>query len=155
LTGDQRDPLTDALLFNAARAELVRTVIAPALERASVVICDRYADSTLAYQGYGAGLPLDDLRAMIRIATDGLVPDRTVLFDLPAEAALRRRDAGSESEFTRFESKEQHDLAFHERVLDGYRTLAGAETMRWRIVNGGQHPRLVAEEVWKAVADLF
>lgn len=155
LSGGSRDALTDAMLFNAARAELVRTVIQPALDRGGVVICDRYADSTLAYQGYGAGVPLDQLRAIAEIATRGLRPDRTVLFDLPPEAGLRRRAGGAQSQVTRFESADEHDLDFHRRVRDGFLELAAAEPERWRVVDGGREADDVARDVWAALRDLL
>lgn len=155
LRGESRDPFTDAMLFNAARRELVAHVIRPALERGAVVICDRFADSTLAYQGYGAGVPLDRLRALADVATDGLTPDRTTLFDLPPEAGLRRRSEGALSEVTRFESADEHDLAFHERVHDGYLELAAAEPERWRVVDADRSPDEVADSVWEALRDLF
>jgi dTMP kinase len=82
-------PRADALLFNAARAQHVFEVIDPAVAAGKVVVCARYADSTLAYQGYGEGVPLDDLRTLIRLATGGRTPDRTILLDLPVEAGLR------------------------------------------------------------------
>src|SRR4029079_18844797 len=88
------DPMTDALLFNASRRQLVTEVIRPALEAGRSVLCARYADSTLAYQGYGAGVPLDRLRALEVAATDGLRPDLTVLLDLPVEAGPARVAAG-------------------------------------------------------------
>ena len=85
------DPRTDALLFNAARAELVRQVIEPALDGGRLVICTRFANSTVAYQGHGAGLPVDELRSIERFATGGLRPDRTLILDLPAEVGLSRK----------------------------------------------------------------
>jgi dTMP kinase len=153
--GVERDPLVDALLFNAARAQLVAVELRPLLERGWVVVCDRYTDSTLAYQGYGAGLPLDGLRTLADVATGGLRPDRTILFDLSPEAGLRRRAAGAPSEMTRFESADEHSLAFHERVRDGYLELAAGEPERWRVIAADRDPAVVAADVWKAVADLF
>ena len=88
------DARADALLFNAARAQLVAEVIRPALEAGEVVLCARFADSTLAYQGYGAGLPIDELRAIAEVATGGLAPDLTVLLDVDPEVGLRRKAPG-------------------------------------------------------------
>ena len=155
LLGEPRDPLTDALLFNSARAELVATVIRPALKHGAVVVCDRFADSTLAYQGYGGGVPIDRLRGIAQVATGGLRPDRTVLFDLPPEAGLRRRAEGSPASLTRFESADHHDLDFHRRVRDGYLALAASESERWRVVDAASDPDAVAEAAWAAVEDLF
>jgi len=155
LRGGQREPLTDALLFNAARRQHVGEVILPALERAAIVICDRFADSTLAYQGYGGGVALHDLREVIRMATVGLRPDRTVLFDLSPEAGLHRREVGSKADFTRFEAEDQHDVAFHERVRAGYLEMAAADPDRWRVIEAGRPADDVAEELWVAVGDLF
>jgi len=107
------NPRADALLFNASRSQLVLEVIRPALARGATVIADRFADSTLAYQGYGSGLPLDELRAAISFATAGLTPDLTVLLDLPAEEGLARKSGEGR---TRFE--EGFDAAFHARVAD-------------------------------------
>jgi dTMP kinase len=154
LRGAERDPVTDALLFNAARRQLVADVIGPALARGAIVICDRFADSTLAYQGYGAGVPLDSLRALAEIATGGLTPDRTILFDLSPEAGLRRRAEGDQSEITRFESGAGHDLAFHERVRAGYLQLAAAEPARWRVVDADRMTDEVAQMVWAALGEL-
>ena len=108
------DPRADALLFNAARAQLVGEVIRPALERGAIVVCARFTDSTLAYQGYGAGLPLDELRSLAAVATGGLVPDLTVLLDVPPTIGLGRKTGTSRN---RFEAS--FDLAFHERVRAG------------------------------------
>ena len=123
------DPLTDALLFSAARRQLVAEVLRPALERGQTVVCARYADSTLAYQGYGAGVPLEPLRALEAIATDGLVPDLTILLDLSVEAGLGRKGP---DEITRFEGL---DLAFHRRVREGFLALAAASPERFVVVD--------------------
>ncbi len=127
------DPLVDALLFNAARAQLVAEVIRPALEAGRVVVCARFADSTLAYQGYGAGVDLDALRELAAVATGGLTPDRTILLDLPAEAGLRRK---APDDHTRFEAA--FDLEFHRRVRDGFLELARREPARFAIVDAGR-----------------
>lgn len=135
----------DALLFNAARAQLVAEVIEPALAKGDVVICDRFADSTLAYQGYGAGQPIEALRALAGYATGDLIPDLTILLDLPAEEGLRRKREGDE--INRFESK--LDLAFHRRVRAGFLALAAAEPDRFVVLDG----RLSPEQTEIAVAD--
>jgi dTMP kinase len=145
----------DALLFNAARAQLVATVIRPALERGELVVCDRYADSTLAYQGYGSGVPLDAVRALAAVSTGGLVPDRTVLLDVPVEVGLERRRHGPGDQQTRFEDDARHDRAFHERVRAGYLAMAAAEPDRWRVVDAaGSLDALVAATI-AAVRDLL
>jgi dTMP kinase len=151
----EHDALTDALLFNAARRQLVRDVIAPALAGGAVVVCDRFADSTLAYQGYGSGAPLAALRALAEVATDGLAPTRTVLLDLPAETGLARRFGGSLDQLTRFETSEAFDRDFHERVRAGYLELAAQEPDRWRVVDASLPADKVAARVWAAVEDLF
>lgn len=153
-TVGSHDALSDALLFNAARSRLVNEVVRPALGRLAVVVSDRYGDSTLAYQGYGGGVPLDALRALAEVATGGLKPDRTVLIDLPAAAGLARRLSGEAADLTRFELDSAHDAAFHERVRTGYLGMAATEPVRWRVVDGSSAPETVAEAVWAAVADL-
>ena len=122
----------DALLFNAARAQLVAEVIEPALARGDVVICDRFADSTLAYQGYGAAQSIEALRALADYATGDLVPDLTILIDLAVEAGLRRKQ--DSDEVNRFEAT--LDLAFHQRVRDGFLALAAAEPTRFVVLDG-------------------
>jgi len=150
------DALSDALLFNAARARQVSEVILPALERGAVVVCDRFSDSTLAYQGYGGGVSQKQLRDLKLIAIGDITPDRTLLVDLPIAAGLERREKGSSADLTRFETDEhEHGTTFHERVGDGYRRLAQEEPRRWRVVDGSSSPEVVAQSVWTAVADLF
>ena len=139
-------PAADALLFNAARAQLAAEVIEPALERGEVVICDRFGDSTLAYQGFGAGQPLEALRSLAHFAVGDLHPDLTVLIDLPAEEGLARKQA---DEVTRFE--ERADLEFHRRVRDGFLALAAAEPDRFVIVDGRQTVEAIEAAVFEAL----
>jgi dTMP kinase len=155
LEGEGHTAVSDALLYNAARHHSVVEVIRPALERGDVVISDRYSDSTLAYQGYGGGAPLDELRAMQRLATTGLVPDRTVLLDVSVEHGLARRQAGPTEGLNRFETSTLHGADFHQRVRDGYLELAAAEPARWRKVDASLEPEQVAAAVWAAVLDLL
>jgi dTMP kinase len=143
------DALTDAFLFNAARRQLVSEIIAPALSAGRTVISARFADSTLAYQGYGAGVPLERLRALEALATDGLRPDLTILLDLPVEAGLARKAPG---DVTRFEA--EFDLAFHRRVRQGFLALAIADPARFAVVDATQTSEAVATAV-NAAADLL
>lgn len=125
---------TDALLFAAARAQHVAEVIEPALARGAVVVCDRYADSSLAYQGVGSGVPLDELRAVQHFATGGLAPDLTILLDLPVDVGLARKA----DEITRFEAYQ--DRAYHERVRQAFLDFAAAEPERYAIVDATLPP---------------
>jgi dTMP kinase len=154
-TSDVHDPVVDALLFNAARRRLVQDVISPAIERGAVVVCDRFADSTLAYQGYGGGAAVDVLRTLGDIATNGVRPDRTLLLDLPTHLGLSRRQGGPQEELTRFETDAAHGATFHDRVRGGYLELAEAEPDRWRIVAASGSEAEVTERVWESVRDLF
>ena len=124
-----RTGLADALLFAASRAQHVTEVIRPALARGAVVVCDRYADSSLAYQGHGSGVPMDELRVVQRFATGGLVPDLTILLDLPVEAGLGRKSA----EVTRFEAFQ--DVDYHRRVREAFLGFAAEEPGRYAIVD--------------------
>ena len=127
------DPLTDAFLFEAARRQLVTEVVRPALESGRTILCARFADSTLAYQGYGAGVSLDLLRVLEEAATDGLKPDLTILLDLRVEEGLARKAPG---DVTRFEA--EFDVAFHRRVRDGFLTLAAADPGRFAVVDASR-----------------
>lgn len=124
------DPLADAFLFNAARRQLVREVIRPELEAGATIVCARFTDSTLAYQGYGAGLDIDLLRQLNDAATDGLHPDLTLLLDVPVEAGLARKAPG---DVTRFEA--EYDLGFHQRVRNGFLALAAEDSDRIAIID--------------------
>jgi len=146
LENRQMDPRTEFLLFTASRAQLVKEVIRPHLEAGGVIVSDRFYDSSFAYQGYGHGLPLDDLRAITAFATGGLVPDLTLLIDLPAKAGLARRKTGGN-----WNRMDAYDLAFHQRVRTAYRTMAQTEPERWRTVDGDQSPDNVQAALQAAV----
>ncbi len=140
-------PRTEILLLQAARAQLVEQVLRPRLEQGELVLCDRYGDSTLAYQGYGYQLfDLDTLRELIHFATGGLMPDLTLLLDLDVEEGLRRRAKGGE--WNRLDAL---DLAFYRRVRQGYLEMAQAETQRWVIIDASQTPELVQEAIQSVV----
>lgn len=144
--GDLRHaPWTDALLFNAARAQLLAEVVEPALAAGRIVLCDRFADSTLAYQGFGAGLPLDELRVLQHLATRGRAPDLTLLLDLPVEIGLARK-RGAE---TRFETA--FDAAYHRRVRDGFLRLAADEPERFVVIDATGSPDAIAADLADAV----
>ena len=123
-------PRTEILLFLAARAQLVEQVIKPALAEGKLVLCDRYGDSTLAYQGYGHGLDLEALRNMLAFATDGLKPDLTVYLDIDVEAGLQRKR--KVDEWNRLDA---YEISFHQRVRDGYHQLMAQEPGRWVMVD--------------------
>jgi dTMP kinase len=128
----EMQPTTEFLLFSAARSQHVGQVIRPHLARGGTVLCDRFADSSLAYQGYGYKLDLDVRRAITRFATGGLVPDLTLYFDVPVEIGLQRKAGGDGDAWNRMEDKE---IAFHERVRTGYLTMAAREPERWVVVD--------------------
>lgn len=144
------DPVADALLFNAARAQHVAQVIQPALDGGRIVVTARFADSTLAYQGYGEGVDLDVLRRIIAIATRGLRPDRTILLDLPAEVGLRRKTPET---ITRFEAS--FDLAYHLRVRAGFLEMAAAEPARWVVVDADRDADDVLGDVLAASLEVL
>jgi dTMP kinase len=128
---DDLDPRADALLYAASRAQHVARVIRPALERGAWVVCARFADSSLAYQGHAYGNDLEELRRLQRFATFDVTPDLTLLLDVPVEVGLARKRAG---EWNRFEDTQ--DIAFFEQVRAGYLALASAEPDRFRVVDG-------------------
>jgi len=137
----------EALLFTAARAQLVNEVIRPRLLRGEVVLCDRFSDSTLAYQGYGRGLDLNALEQLQAQATGGLKPDLTLLLDLPVEAGLARIPRGVQDRLDR------EAVAFHQRVHAGYRAMAAQDPNRWRDVDASQDPDQVASQVLEQAVD--
>jgi dTMP kinase len=142
-------PAAEALLMCTSRAQLVEQVIEPALQQGQVVVCDRFADSTLAYQGYGRGLSINKLEAVISFATAGLKPDMTILLDLPVEIGLARKQGQTATAWNRFEAEAR---AFHERVRAGYHELAAHEPHRWRCFNAQHTPEELSDEIWRSVA---
>lgn len=141
-------PRTEILLFLAARAQLVEQLIKPALQDGKIILCDRYGDSTLAYQGYGHGLDLEKLRQMLDFATDHLKPDLTILLDLDVKMGLMRKKA--EDEWNRLDA---YEVLFHERVREGYQKLASEEPERWRIVDASQGIDAVQDDLYRIVLD--
>ena len=131
----QMHPRTEILLYAASRAQLVEQEIRPRLAAGEIVLCDRYADSTLAYQGYGRGLDLPTLRTILDFATGGLRPDLTFYLDISVEEGLRRRQQAAEdgAEWNRMDAQ---SLAFHQRVRQGYLALIAAEPSRWVHLDG-------------------
>ncbi len=125
----------EILLFSAARAQIVREIIRPHLERGGVALCDRFADSTLAYQGYGRQLDLRTLQGITAFATGGLTPDLTICLDLPVLEGLRRKRGGDLVEWNRMERER---LEFQERVRGGFLALAAAEPSRWLVLDAMQ-----------------
>ncbi len=132
---------TEVLLFSAARAQIVGELVRPALAAGKIVLCDRYADSTLAYQGYGLGLDLGALRAITRFATEDLVPDITFYIDVPVEDGLARKRGG---DVNRLDEK---DVAYHRRVREGYLEMARQEPERWIVVDGTQAREQVQRQI--------
>ncbi len=139
-------PRTEILLFLAARAQLVEQVIKPALQAGKIVFCDRYGDSTLAYQGYGHGLDLTILRQMLAFATDHLQPDLTLFLDLDVEIGLARKKKASE-----WNRLDAYALAFHKRVREGYHQLIAEEPERWVTVDATQDMETVQANLRKTI----
>jgi len=145
-------PNAQALLYSTARAQLVRDVIRPALEAGKVVIVDRFFDSTLAYQGYGHGVPLEQIRDVTRLAVGDLVPDRTFLLDISVDVGLGRSGWRAQSKWDRFEVL---DTAFHERVREGYLRLAAAEPRRWIVIKADRDEKAIATDVRRELDSLL
>lgn len=140
-------PRTEILLFLAARAQHVEEVIRPQLKKGTIVLCDRYADSTLAYQGYGHGLDLQMLKKLLAFSTDGLYPDLTLLLDIDVVAGLQRRKQ-SGGEWNRLDA---YAIAFHQRVREGYHMLAEEEPQRWRSIDASQTFEKVQQDLRELV----
>jgi dTMP kinase len=141
-------PRTETLLFLASRAQLVEEVIRPHLQKDGIVLSDRFADSTLAYQGFGHGNNLEQLRCLLEFATGALSPDLTLLFDVEVETGLRRREKGGD-----WNRLDAYDLAFHQRVRAGYHRLAAEKPDRWITINAEQPPELVQAAVRNVVME--
>ncbi len=153
--GESIEPEAETLLFAASRAQLVRRIIRPALARGIWVICDRYADSTTAYQGFGRGLPVGQINAIHHFTIGDTIPDRTFLLDLDVATGFARlvaRHSGGGSPPDRMEREE---WAFHERVRVGYLELARAEPERFRVIDAGAEADVVAARIWENLSDVL
>lgn len=140
-------PRTEILLYCAARAQLVGQVIRPHLQSGGVVLCDRYADSTLAYQGYGRSLDLQTLRMILDFATDGLWPDLTLYLDIDVEAGLKRKKTGGD-EWNRMDDLE---VEFYRRVRSGYLEMVAQDPARWVVVDAARDEEAIAREIQEMV----
>ena len=141
-------PRTETLLYQAARAQIVEQVFQPRLQDGEIVISDRYYDSTIAYQGYGHQQDLDQVRALVKYATGGLVPDLTVLLDVDVEEGLRRKK--KDNEWNRLDA---YTVEFHQRVHAGYLEMVKAEPDRWVVVDAGQRWEDVQEELRRVIVE--
>lgn len=141
-------PRTETLLFCAARAQLVEEVIRPHLERGDVVLLDRYADSTMAYQGYGHQNDLGLIRNLLDFATGGLKPDLTLLLDIDPQVGLRRRQDNG-GEWNRLDA---YTLQYHQRVQKGYQMMAASEPERWRVIDASQPPDMVQSQIQEVLS---
>lgn len=137
-------PRSELLLYQAARAQLVEEKIRPWLSEGKIVLCDRFFDSTLAYQGYGHGLDIEEVNELVEFATGGLVPDRTIYIDISAEEGLKRRQIDGAAEWNRLDAM---GLAFHKKVRDGYLLLAGASPERFVVIDGNREAKLVHADI--------
>jgi len=144
-------PEAEILLYSASRAQLVGQVIRPRLAAGEVVLCDRYAESTLAYQGHGRQLDLPMLRAITAFATGGLRPDLIVYLDLPVEEGLRRRLVAYRTNGAEWNRMDQEEAAFHRRVRAGYLEMAAAEPDRWLVVDAAQPVDVIQGLIREAV----
>ena len=148
-SGEPMTPISELMLFEAARAQLVQQVIKPFLAGGGVVIADRFTSSTMAYQGYGRGLDGELIERLNREATGGLEPDLTVLLDLPVEAALARKSNGSADNF------DSAPMDFHRKIRRGYSAMAAANPERWLILDGQLPPEELGREIWTKVHALL
>ena len=142
LSNTDMHPRTEILLFQASRAQIVEQVIRPRLAHGEIVLCDRYADSTIAYQGYGHQTDIDELRRVVRFATGGLVPDLSMLLDLDVEVGLKRKTKSNE-----WNRLDAYALDFHRRVRAGYLEMVKQEPERWVVVDASRGWQDVQEQL--------
>jgi dTMP kinase len=142
-------PIAELLLFAACRIQLVTEVIRPSLQQNKVVICDRFADSTIAYQGYGRGLNLEVIKKINELATEEVKPDLIILLDIPTQKGLGRKQSKMNDRF------EAEDIAFHNRVRDGYLKLAAEEPERWLVIDATLPRARIGKIIWDKVNHLL
>ncbi len=147
LKNTEMHPRTETLLYQAARAQFVEQVVRPRLALGEIVLSDRYYDSTIAYQGYGHQQGLEQVRALIKYATGGLVPDLTILLDVDVEIGLKRKQKADE-----WNRLDAYTVDFHRRVRAGYLEMVKQEPARWRVVNAGREWQSVQEELRRVIS---
>jgi dTMP kinase len=147
LHGENINPATELFLFLADRAQHVSELIRPALEDGAVVVCDRFTDSTLAYQGYGRGVDIELLRRLNDLATDGLKPDLTLLLDIPPEQGLARQ--------TNKDRLDREPLEFHKKIRNGFLTEAAKEPARWELIDASKDIEQVVADCDAAILRLL
>ena len=148
---DTPSAITELLLFEAARSELIQKVIIPAIKNKKVVIADRFMDSTLAYQGYGRGITLDKINILNKISTKNIIPDLSLLLTSPLSISIERskiRDSVAHNEGTRFENE---SIEFHKKVNKGFLEIAENNLNRWKIINSDRETDKVAQEIFSHV----
>jgi len=143
----------ELFLFLAARAQLVREQIVPALSQGEIVICDRFTDSTTAYQGYGKGLQMT--QELNSYATGGLSPDLTILLDVPLQEARNRRPENTYDRFEKGSASDPISMEFHQRVREGFLSIAREEKDRWMIIDASEQIGEIANSIWKTVLQLL
>ena len=146
---DNITPEAEMLLFAACRIQLITEIIQPGLQKDNVIICDRYTDSTIAYQGYGRGIDLPTIETINELATKSIKPDLTILLDIPAHEGLSRKSNRSEDRF------ETEDIAFHEKVRNGYLKLAAQEPERWFVIDATLPKAKISNIIWDKVNQLL
>ncbi len=142
-------PMTELLLYEADRAQHIEQVIVPALKRGALVLCDRYVDSTLAYQGYARGLDFELIGQLNRIATGGLMPQLTILFDIASEAGLARLHPGGHDRL------EREAIEFHHKVRAGYLEMAAREPGRWQVIDATRALTVVQDDLRRLLSERF
>ena len=149
----EMDAVAEILLYSASRAQLVAQVIKPLLAKGTMVLCDRYADSTFAYQGYGRGLDMSMLQAITKFATQSLVPDLTVYLDLQVKDGLHRKQVANDAGEGELNRMDQQTLDFYHRVRDGYLALAAQDSKRWLIIDAAQDIQKVQQDIRARLLD--
>jgi dTMP kinase len=142
---DKISPLAELFLFAACRIQLVTEVIRPNLQQGKAVICDRFADSTTVYQGYGRGLDLETVRKINELATQGIKPNLTIWLDIPTQKGLGRKQYSTNDRF------ESEDIAFHDKIRDGYLKLAAEEPERWLVIDATLPKARIGKIIWDKV----
>ena len=145
----------ELMLMNACRAQLVREVILPALRAGEIVLCDRFADSTIAYQGFGREMGWEVVKPVVDLAVGGVWPHRTLLLFVPVEISEERRASRDGSGTMGSDRFEGQDRAFFQRVETGFRAIASAEPQRMRVIDASRTVQQVSQEIWSVLAEVL